>query len=211
MKVIRITLCTVSNLINLAEPLRLPVVPSVIYPTDHLAIMFSGSGSSLTCAYVPNGIRGLLAKSIWCPVFLARSPRVGDHPHLHGNALRQKTLNPTISITILSGDFLKVWVFQTPLVCSLITIIYRSTLVTCLLSSFRFISIDIECNEWHIGSNYGSIISTCIVKPLRFYTLTTFFIALWVLFLVPSGTNFHLELSHAVHTRLRKYWNLSLD
>ena len=26
-----------------------------------------------------------------------------------------------------------------------------------------------------------------------------------VLFLVPSGTNFHLELSHAVHTRLRKY------
>ena len=28
---------------------------------------------------------------------------------------------------------------------------------------------------------------------------------LHVFFLVPSGTNFHLELSHAVHTRLRKY------
>ena len=26
-----------------------------------------------------------------------------------------------------------------------------------------------------------------------------------ILFLVPSGTNFHLEISHAVHTRLRKY------
>ena len=29
-----------------------------------------------------------------------------------------------------------------------------------------------------------------------------------ILFLVPSGTYFHLELSHAVHTRLRKDWNL---
>ena len=39
---------------------------------------------------------------------------------------------------------------------------------------------------------------------------STFFLGLSrVLFLVPSGTNFHLELSHAVHTRLRKYWNLS--
>ena len=31
------------------------------------------------------------------------------------------------------------------------------------------------------------------------------YVRLVLLFLVSSGTNFHLELSHAVHTRLRKY------
>ena len=30
-----------------------------------------------------------------------------------------------------------------------------------------------------------------------------------VLFLVPGGTYFHLEPSHAVHTRQCKYWDLS--
>ena len=32
---------------------------------------------------------------------------------------------------------------------------------------------------------------------------------LQLLFLVPGVTYLHLEPSHAVHTRLRKYWNLS--